>query len=67
VIGHGPHVVRGMEIYKGRITAYSLGNFATYGKFNLTGVLGLTLVLEDRLAPDDGFIEGRIHPAGFVL
>jgi len=27
VIGHHPHIVRGMEIYKGSLIAYSLGNF----------------------------------------
>lgn len=27
VLGHHPHVVQGMEIYKGRLIAYSLGNF----------------------------------------
>ncbi len=27
VIGHHPHVVRGMEIYNGAVVAYSLGNF----------------------------------------
>lgn len=27
VIGHGPHIVRGVEIYKGRPIFYSLGNF----------------------------------------
>ena len=35
VIGSGPHVVRGMEIYKDKLAAYSLGNFATYHLFNL--------------------------------
>lgn len=30
VIGHGPHVLRGMEWYRGRLIAYSLGNFAAY-------------------------------------
>ncbi|HEX9399155.1 MAG TPA: CapA family protein [Anaeromyxobacter sp.] len=62
VIGHGPHVVRGMEILKGRLVAYSLGNFATYGGMNLSGPNGLTLVLEARLAPDGTFLGGRIHP-----
>ena len=28
VVGHGPHVMRAMEFYKGRLIAYSLGNFA---------------------------------------
>jgi hypothetical protein len=27
IIGHGPHVLRGIEIYKGRPIFYSLGNF----------------------------------------
>jgi hypothetical protein len=62
VLGHGPHVVRGMEVYRGRLVAYSLGNFATYGGFNLTGPNGLSLVLEARLAPDGSFLDGRIHP-----
>jgi poly-gamma-glutamate capsule biosynthesis protein CapA/YwtB (metallophosphatase superfamily) len=61
VLGHGPHVVRGMEVIRGRLVAYSLGNFATYGGFNLSGPNGLTLVLEARLAPDGTFLDGRIH------
>ena len=40
VLGHGPHVLRAMEIYKGRLVAYSLGNFATYGRFTLKGPNG---------------------------
>jgi hypothetical protein len=63
VLGHGPHVVRAMEVYRGRLVAYSLGNFATYGAFNLAGPNGLSLVLEARLAPDGGFLGGRVHPA----
>src|SRR5439155_14203330 len=27
VVGHGPHVVRGIEIYKGKAILYSVGNF----------------------------------------
>lgn len=46
VIGHGPHVLRGMEFYRGRLIAYSLGNFATYRGFNLAGPLGITGVLQ---------------------
>jgi hypothetical protein len=63
VLGHGPHVVRGMEVYRGRLVAYSLGNFATYGGFNLSGPNALALVLEARLAKDGTFLGGRIHPA----
>lgn len=63
VIGHGPHVVRGMEVYRDRLIAYSLGNFATYGKFNLTAELGLTLILEAEIDGDGKFTGGRVHPA----
>ncbi len=62
VIGHGPHVVRGMEVYRDRLIAYSLGNFATYGLFNLSGQPGLSLILEVQLKADGTFREGRIHP-----
>jgi len=62
VIGHGPHVVRGMEIYKDHLISYSLGNFATYGHINLRGVNGLSLVLEVHLAMDGKFIGGKAHP-----
>lgn len=27
VVGHGPHVLRGIEVYKGKVIFYSLGNF----------------------------------------
>lgn len=61
VIGHGPHVPRGMEVYRNHLIAYSLGNFATYGAFNLKGASGLGLVLEVVLL-EDGSLKGlRIH------
>lgn len=63
VIGHGPHVCRGLEVYKDRLIAYSLGNFATYGKFNLAEELGKTMILEVHIDPKDGaFRGGKIHP-----
>lgn len=60
VIGHGPHVLRGMEVYRDRLIAYSLGNFATYGRFNLSGNQGIGAVLEVTLLPDGRFGGGRI-------
>jgi poly-gamma-glutamate capsule biosynthesis protein CapA/YwtB (metallophosphatase superfamily) len=62
VIGHGPHVVRGMELYKGRLIAYSLGNFATVGRFNLKEENGLSLILEAHLGADGSFRGGRVYP-----
>lgn len=34
VIGHHPHVLQGMETYKGRMIAYSMGNFCFGGNQN---------------------------------
>jgi hypothetical protein len=62
VLGSGPHVVRAMEVYHGKLVAYSLGNFATYGPFNLNAESGLSLVLEAHLLPDGEFLRGQIHP-----
>ncbi|MCB1022901.1 MAG: CapA family protein [Acidobacteria bacterium] len=62
VLGHGPHVLRGMEIYKDRLIAYSLGNFAIYGWFKLAGPTATTLVLEVDLDQEGKFIGGKIHP-----
>ncbi|TDJ41471.1 MAG: CapA family protein [Gammaproteobacteria bacterium] len=70
VIGHGPHVVRGMETYKGRLIAYSLGNFATYYGISVAGIKGLAPVLVTTLDGEGRFIEGEIistvqlRPAG---
>jgi len=62
VLGSGPHVVRGMEIYQGKLIAYSLGNFATYGPFNLSAENGISLILEAHLAPDGSFLSGQVYP-----
>jgi poly-gamma-glutamate capsule biosynthesis protein CapA/YwtB (metallophosphatase superfamily) len=62
VIGHGPHVLRGLELYKGRLIAYSLGNFATYGRFDLSGPLAVGAILHVALASDGAFVSGKILP-----
>ncbi len=62
VLGSGPHVVRAMEVYHGKLIAYSLGNFATYGPFNLSGENGISLVLEAHLLPDGDFLRGQVYP-----
>src|SRR6185503_6476412 len=40
VLGHGPHVVRPMELYHDRLIAYSMGNFATYYGISVDGIRG---------------------------
>ncbi len=61
VLGHGPHVLRAMEIYKKKLIAYSLGNFLTYGSFNLKGPNGISGILKIKLDMENGeFLEGRL-------
>lgn len=62
ILGSGPHVVRGMEIYKDRLIAYSLGNFATYKAFNIWGFNGVGLILEAEIDTTGQFVAGKIIP-----
>ncbi len=70
VLGHGPHVVRPMELYHDRLIAYSLGNFATYYGISVEGIRGIAPILLVTLADDGRFVSGRveattqIRPAG---
>lgn len=73
VLGHGPHVPRALELYRGRLIAYSLGNFATWYGISIQGDNGLAPALDVWLAADGRFQEGRIHsflqrrPEGLLL
>jgi hypothetical protein len=62
VVGHGPHVLRGMEFYRGRLIAYSLGNFLTYKGFNLEGPLGVTGVLQLEFTGRGSLRRARLVP-----
>jgi Bacterial capsule synthesis protein PGA_cap len=61
VFGHGPHVVRGMELYKDRLIAYSLGNFATYYGISVADLKGVAPILEVSLDYQGRFQSGHIH------
>ncbi len=61
VIGQGPHVPRAVEIYRGRLIAYSLGNFWTYSGVNTYAVSGLGPVLEAWMAPDGTIAGFTVH------
>lgn len=61
ILGHGPHVLRGMEVYKDRLIHYSMGNFATYGWFQLEGATAETLVLEVNIDSEGKFLGGKIN------
>lgn len=59
VIGHHPHILQGLELYKGRVIAYSLGNFA-FGSLTKTPLSGgiLTVTLQGGRT-----IEAKLWPA----
>jgi poly-gamma-glutamate capsule biosynthesis protein CapA/YwtB (metallophosphatase superfamily) len=61
VIGHGPHVVRPMELYHDRLIAYSLGNFATYYGISVEGIRGIAPVLLVTLDDEGRFVSGRVE------
>ncbi|WP_296622839.1 CapA family protein [Marivirga sp.] len=63
IFGHGPHVARAIEVYKNRFIAYSLGNFATYGRFNLRGENGLAPIAKIWITEDGSFVKGEIISA----
>jgi hypothetical protein len=62
VVGHGPHVLRGIEFYRGKPIAYSLGNFATWRGFSLVGPLGVTTVLGLTFSGTGQFLSGTLTP-----
>jgi hypothetical protein len=72
VIGHGPHVPRALEVYRERLVAYSLGNFATWFGISVAGMKGYAPILEATLDGEGRLLEGRVvsalqaRPAGVV-
>jgi hypothetical protein len=63
VVGHGPHVLRGIEWYRGRVIAYSLGNFLGNGKtLNVDGITGQSSILHASLRRDGSWAGGELVP-----
>jgi len=63
VLGHGPHVLRAMEVYRGRLVAYSLGNFCGYRQFGTRGGhSGTSLILDATLAENGVLMSAKLHP-----
>jgi len=61
VLGHGPHVVRPLELYRDRLIAYSLGNFATYYGISVEGIRGIAPILLCTLDDEGRFVSGQIE------
>ena len=62
IFGHGPHVTRAIELYKDRLICYSLGNFCTYGRFNLAGPAGIAPIIAVEVDRQGAFLRGQITP-----
>jgi capsule synthesis protein PGA_cap len=65
VLGSGPHVLRGIERYRGRLIAYSLGNLAGFHTFGTSGALALSGVLSVTVDRRGRFAGGRFASLRF--
>jgi hypothetical protein len=54
VFGSGPHVIRGVQRYRGHLIAYSLGNFIGYRTLGSGGVLDDSGIMRVSLNPATG-------------
>lgn len=59
MIASGPHVLRGMEFYRGHLIDYSLGDFANYDDFAFNGDLDLSGILHVTLTATGSFVSAR--------
>ncbi|MBM3676328.1 MAG: CapA family protein [Actinobacteria bacterium] len=66
VVGSGPHVLRGMEWYKDRLIAYSLGDFGGYDVFSMGGPLSISAILRVEIRGDGTFESGMVVPTIMV-
>ena len=62
IFGQGPHVTRAVELYKNKFISYSGGNFATFGKINVSGSMGIAPIFKIRIDNKGDFISGEIIP-----
>jgi hypothetical protein len=60
VLGSGPHVLRGVELYRGRLIAYSLGNLGGYRNFGIGGNSALSALLRVRVRANGAFASGSL-------
>jgi hypothetical protein len=66
VLGSGPHVLRGMEWYHGRLIAYSLGNFLGDGTLSIGGILGDSAILHVTLGANGAWVHANLVPVDLV-
>lgn len=66
IIGHGPHVLRAMEIYNNSFIAYSLGNFVGYKQFSLAGNNGISAILQITLNDNLKINSAKVIPIKLI-
>jgi hypothetical protein len=62
VIASGPHVLRGMQWYKGRLIAYSLGDFTNYDAFATVGDLSMSAILHVTMTARGSITAASVTP-----
>ena len=62
IFGQGPHVTRAVELYRNKFISYSGGNFATFGKINVSGSMGIAPIFKIKINNKGDFISGEIIP-----
>ena len=60
IFGQGPHVTRAVELYKNKFISYSGGNFATFGKINISGSMGIAPIFKIKIDDNGNFVSGEI-------
>jgi poly-gamma-glutamate capsule biosynthesis protein CapA/YwtB (metallophosphatase superfamily) len=66
VLGSGPHVLRGIEVYDNRLIAYSLGNLAGWKNFSVAGAASVSALLRVRIGKAGAFRGGSLTPLRLV-
>lgn len=61
VFGHGPHVPRAVHLYKDRFIAFSLGNFCTYSRINVSGINGYAPLIVVSTTRNGSFVDAQIY------
>ena len=60
VLGSGPHVVRGLQLYRDRLIAYSLGNLTGWHNFGTGGNSALSALLRVDLDRNGALARGEL-------
>lgn len=67
VLGHGPHVLRGVECYWQKLIVYSLGNFVGYQAFSTKRAAAVSVILDMTLDEDGWVRRAQFHPVRFSV